>query len=329
MKKRIIAIAMVTIMALGLLTGCGCSNDKTKNGEATNMVCIALQPSAAFIPMMITRQTGELEKALKEQGVSVVWYDFESGPPMNTSLAKGETDLCLYGDVPTVSAIEQGCTREVVGITAQAADSYAIVVLNNSPIKSAADLKGKKVATNLGSTGHNMVDKYLATAGLTFNDIELVSATPADMPYLLRSGQVDAISLWEPSITKLVDAGDCRILAQGSDCGLEGTNTIVGRKDYCQANPKVVQTVLKEYKKAADNIDNTSDETWDYVAKYLGLSVDQVKKMLPKYKFTVEITQKDIDSLNDTIDFLVKIGKLDKDYDITSYCNSNYYNGTF
>ena len=328
MKKRIIAFIMISVFALALLTGCG-KSDTDKNEQSSHMVCIALQPSAAFIPMMIARRTGDLEKALKKQGVRVVWYDFESGPPMNDSIAKGETDICLYGDVPTVSAIEKGCTREVVGISAQAPDSYAMVVPNNSPIKSAADLKGKKVATNLGSTGHNMVDKYLSTAGLTINDIELVSATPADMPYMVRNGMVDAISVWEPSITRLVDNGDCRILAQGSDCGLEGINTIVGRKEYCEANPEVVETILKEYKKAADNINDTPDETWEYVAKYLGLEVSQVKSMLPKYRFTVDITKKDIDSLNDTINFLTRIGKLDKSYDISKYCNSNYYEGNY
>lgn len=319
---------MISVFALALLTGCG-KSDTDKNEQSSHMVCIALQPSAAFIPMMIARRTGDLEKALKKQGVRVVWYDFESGPPMNESIANGETDICLYGDVPTVSAIEAGCTREVVGISAQAADSYAMVVSNNSPIKSAADLKGKKVATNLGSTGHNMVDKYLSTAGLTINDIELVSATPADMPYMVRNGIVDAISVWEPSITRLVDNGDCRILAQGSDCGLEGINTIVGRKEFCEANPEVVETILKEYKRAADNIGDTSDETWEYVAKYLGLEVSQVKSMLPKYRFTVDITKKDIESLNDTINFLTRIGKLDKSYDISEYCNSNYYEGNY
>ncbi|MBE5898710.1 MAG: aliphatic sulfonate ABC transporter substrate-binding protein [Lachnospiraceae bacterium] len=328
MKKRIIAFVMISVFALALLTGCG-KSDTDKKEQSSHMVCIALQPSAAFIPMMIARRTGDLEKALKKQGVRVVWYDFESGPPMNDSITNGETDICLYGDVPTVSAIEERGNREVVGISAQAADSYAMVVSNNSPIKSAADLKGKKVATNLSSTGHNMVDKYLSTAGLTINDIELVSATPADMPYMVRNGIVDAISVWEPSITRLVDNGDCRILAQGSDCGLEGVNTIVGRKDYCEANPEVVETVLKEYKKAADNISDTSDETWEYVAKYLGLDVSQVKSMLPKYRFTVDITKKDIESLNDTINFLTRIGKLDKSYDISEYCNSNYYEGNY
>ena len=319
---------MISVFALALLTGCG-KSDTDKKEQSSHMVCIALQPSAAFIPMMIARRTGDLEKALKKQGVRVVWYDFESGPPMNDSITNGETDICLYGDVPTVSAIEERGNREVVGISAQAADSYAMVVSNNSPIKSAADLKGKKVATNLSSTGHNMVDKYLSTAGLTINDIELVSATPADMSYMVRNGIVDAISVWEPSITRLVDNGDCRILAQGSDCGLEGVNTIVGRKDYCEANPEVVETVLKEYKKAADNISDTSDETWEYVAKYLGLDVSQVKSMLPKYRFTVDITKKDIESLNDTINFLTRIGKLDKSYDISEYCNSNYYEGNY
>ena len=57
MKKKILTLVMITILALGILTGCG-NSDKVKNGQATNMVCIALQPSAAFIPMMITRQTG-------------------------------------------------------------------------------------------------------------------------------------------------------------------------------------------------------------------------------------------------------------------------------
>jgi len=327
MRKRIIALIVMSVLVISMLSGCG--NGNIKDGESTNTVCIGVQPSAAFIPLFIARHTGELEKALKEQGVNVIWFDFQSGPPMNTSIAKAETDLCVYGDVPTVSSIEQGSVREVVGITAQAADSYAIVVPKNSTINSPQDLKGKKVATVLGSTSHNMLDKYLASGGMTFDDIELVSGTVSSMPDMLESGQVDAISLWEPGVTKLTDSGNYRILAQGSDCGLEGTNTIVGRESYCEVNPKVVETILKEYKKAADNIPYTSDDTWEYVADYLGLDVSQVKSMLPKYNYSVAITSQDIESLNDTIKFLVKIGKLPKEYNISKYCNCKYYNGEY
>lgn len=327
MKKRIIALFIMTILVISLLSGCGYGN--IKDGESTNTVCIGVQPSAAFIPMFIARHTGVLEDALKKQGVNVIWFDFQSGPPMNTSIAKAETDLCLYGDVPTVSAIEQGSIREVVGITAQAANSYAIVVPKNSTIDSPQMLKGKKVATVLGSTSHNMLDKYLAKGGLTLDDIELVSATIPTMSEMIKNGEVDAVSLWEPGVTKLTDTGDFRILAQGSDCGLEGTNTIIGRESYNNVNPKVVETILQEYKKAADSIPNTSEETWNYVADYLGLTVEQVKSMLPKYNYSVAITSEDIESLNDTINFLVKIGKLEKAYNISKYCNCQYYNGEY
>lgn len=327
MKKRIIALFIMAILVISLLSGCGYSN--IKDGESTNTVCIGVQPSAAFIPMFIARHTGALEDALKKQGVNVIWFDFQSGPPMNTSIAKAETDLCLYGDVPTVSAIEQGSVREVVGITAQAANSYAIVVPKNSTIDSPQMLKGKKVATVLGSTSHNMLDKYLAKGGLTLDDIELVSATIPTMSEMIKNGEVDAVSLWEPGVTKLTDTGEFRILAQGSDCGLEGTNTIIGRESYNNVNPKVVETILHEYKKAADSIPNTSEETWNYVADYLGLTVEQVKSMLPKYNYSVAITSEDIASLNDTINFLVKIGKLEKAYNISKYCNCQYYNGEY
>lgn len=309
-----------------IITTAGCG---AKKGISSNMVCIAVQPSAAFIPMFIARHNGYIEDALKEYGVNVIWYDYESGPPMNTSIAIGETDLCVYGDVPTVSAMTMGQEREVVGITAQAADSYAVLVPKDSTINSAAELKGKKVATNLGSTSHNHVSKFLATAGLTFDDIELISASPADMPFLAKNGSIDAFALWEPNVTRLVDSGEFRILSSGSDCGLAGTNTMIGRKEYCEANPKVVQIVLEQYKRAAEEINNASAETWDYVANYLSLDVEQVKSMLPKYNYSVEITQEDIDSLNDTIDFLVSIGNIEADYDITPYCNGSYYKGTY
>ena len=324
MKKKIISLLMVAAMAVGLFSGCGGSGKSAGDGIQTSTVSIAIQPSAAFIPLFIARENGWIEEALSEYGVSVVWYDFESGPPMNESIGKGETDFGVMGDVPTVSAITQGQEREIVAISAQAADSYAVLVAKDSAISGAADLKGKKIATTIGSTGHNMVQKYLATAGLTLDDVTLVDSTTADMPYMLRKNQVDAIALWEPNVTRIEDSDIGKVIGVGSDCGLSGTNTIIGRKEFCEANPKVVSVILEQYKRAADSLDDVPDSIWKKVARYLSLDEEQVKAILPKYNFTVEITQEDIDALNDTISFLHSIGKLDE-YDISTYCNDSYF----
>ncbi len=323
--KRVVSAVLAAAMILGLLSGCGSSGKSGGlDGISSNTVSIAIQPSAAFIPLFIARENGWIEDALSDYGVSVVWYDFESGPPMNESIGKGETDLGVMGDVPTVSAISQGQPREVVAISAQAADSYAVLVGSDSDIQSAADLKGKRIATTIGSTGHNLVQKYFSTGGLTLDDVQLVDASTADMPYMLRKNQVDAVALWEPNVTRIADSGLGRIIGQGSDCGLAGTNTIIGRKEFTEANPKIVEIVLEQYKRAADSLDEVPDSTWKKVARYLSLDEDQVRQLLPKYNYSVVITQEDIDSLNDTISFLSGIGALEE-YDISSYCNDSYF----
>ncbi|MCR5097671.1 MAG: hypothetical protein K6B14_01845, partial [Lachnospiraceae bacterium] len=93
MIKKAFSIFMIIVMALGLLTGCVGGKGGSKDGVTANTVSIAIQPSAAFIPLFVARENGWIEEALEEYGVSVVWYDFESGPPMNESIGKGETDL--------------------------------------------------------------------------------------------------------------------------------------------------------------------------------------------------------------------------------------------
>ena len=59
-----------------------------------------------------------------------------------------------------------------------------------TPITDAAGLAGKRVATVFGSTAHNMVQKFLATAGLTINDIQLVNIAASDAEQVLSSGHI-------------------------------------------------------------------------------------------------------------------------------------------
>lgn len=340
MKKKLLATLVAAAM-LVTLTGCGSSDgsassagssNETKeagdSGITANEFHIAIQPSAAFIPLYIAREKGWIEEALKDEGVTVTWNDFESGPPMNESLAAGLSDVGVIGDVPTVSSIAAGQKNEVIAISAQAADSYAVLVAADSDLATAADLKGKKVATVVGSTGHNLVQKYLKTANLSIDDLadgEVVNINAGDAATVLTNHEVDAVAIWEPSVTRLVDSGVAKIIGEGSDCGLAGTNTIVARSGYAKENPAVISVLLEQYARAADAIETLDDETWEKVAEDLSLDAAQVKSILPKYNFSVEITQEDIDALNDTITFLVGIDRISEAYDIGDYANSSYY----
>lgn len=325
--KKLLAALLLLALFGSLVAGCGSTSGAGEAADSSSAteVHIAMQPSAAFLPLFIAREKGWIEEALAEYGVDVVWNDFESGPPMNESLAAGTSDFGVIGDVPTVSSIAAGQDNEVIAVAAQAADSYAILVAADSDIASAADLEGKRVGTVVGSTGHNHTQKYLATAGLSIDDIELINISAGDAAAVLANHEVDAVAIWEPSVTRLVDDGVARIIAQGSDCGLAGTNTIVARRTFAEQNPTIAAVILEQYARAAEAIDTLDEETWAAVAADLSLEVEQVKSILPKYVFSVEITQEDIDALNDTIAFLVGIDAISEPYDIGEYANSSYY----
>lgn len=317
MKQRILCGVMVVLMFSMLLIGCGESK--------SNEVHIAIQPSAAFVPLYIAKEKGWIEEALEPYGVSVVWNEFESGPPMNDSLLAEDSDIGVIGDVPVVTVCAPGNDVKLIAIAAQAADSYAMLVPGDSDIQTAADLEGKRVATTFGSTGHNMVEKFLNTVGLTINDINLVNIAAGDAQFALTGGEADAVSIWEPNVTRLCDGIGTRIIGEGSDCGLAGTNGIVARTEYAEANPEVVSAILDQYARAAEQLPSMDEETMKAVAKELSVEPEQMQTIIPKFHYTVEITPEDLASLNDTIAFLNNNQILRTSYDITEQADGSYY----
>ena len=323
--KWIITAVSIICMAVSL-SGC---ESPLSGGSASHRVNIAIQPSGAFVPIFIAKEEGWIEKDLSTLGVTVAWDTFESGPPMNESLLASDSDIGFIGDVPTVTVCAPGNGVEVVAIAAQAAGSYAILTPSDSDIKSAADLKGKRVATVFGSTSHNMIEKYLSTAGLTINDIELVNISAGDAASVIDSKRADALAIWEPNVTRLVEDSGAVIIGEGPDCGLAGTNAIVSRTKYAEGNKEVISVILSAYKRAADALaeGSVSDETLDAVSGYLGITREQLDEIIPKFVYSVEITQEDIMALNDTIDFLNRNGIMRSNYDISQSADGSYYKG--
>ena len=155
--KKVLSVALS--FALTASFACAAFAGETEADAYTaEVVNIAIQPSAAFVPLYYAKESGWIEDALSEYGVEVVWNEFESGPPMNESLASGSSDIGVVGDVPIVSAVAAGQDNVLIALTCDAPLSYNLLVSPDSDIESVADLKGKKVATVVGSTAHNLVN---------------------------------------------------------------------------------------------------------------------------------------------------------------------------
>lgn len=320
MKKKLLSLTLAFALTAGTLIGCGsASNANAAQAQTATKVNIAIQPSGAFIPLIIARQEGWVEEALKEYGVEVVWNDFESGPPINESMAADLSDIGTLGDVPTVSAIAAGQDNQVVLIAAEGEKAYAVLVAADSDISSAADLKGRTIATTLGSTGHNLFEKTLAKEGLTFEDVNLINISAGDAATVLSTGEAEAVAIWEPNVTRLVENGTARVLTYGGEVGLLGVNPLVADTKFATENPAIIEVIKEQYARGVKEIPQISDETLTAVAEYLSLDKEQVITVANNWDYTVDIAQKDIDGLQDTISFLVKIGNLSEEYSIEDH----------
>ena len=324
MKKRyffLFALMASSLMATVTVSGC-----KKKAGTSTRPVRIAIQPSAAFMPLYLARYTGLMEEVLAPKQVTVVWQDFESGPPMNESLRADLSDIGVMGDVPTVGALSGIPAMKLVGVPASGANAYALLArADDSSLVSPADLRGKRVATVFGSTGHNLIKKLLEKAGLSFSDIDFRNINAAEAEEQLAGGTVDAVVIWEPTVTRLTGSGRAKIIARGSDTDLRGTNGFVVREEYLAENADVVGIILQQYARAVDMLGQLDGEALAPIAAALAIRPDQVQAIADTYDFSVVITPEDVAALQDTVSFLVSIGNLASEFPVEPTVDRSCY----
>ncbi len=182
--------------------------------DQPKQVRIGYQKSSTLINVL--RTNGELEKALADAGYSVSWSEFPSGLPLLEALNVGAVDLS--GDVAdTVPVFAQaaGAKLTYVATEAPSPSAQALLVKADSPIKSVADLKGKKVAVTKAAGSHYLLIALLNKNGLKFSDIKPAFLTPADGRAAFETGAVDAWVTWDPFVAAAQQQSKVRIIADG------------------------------------------------------------------------------------------------------------------
>ncbi|WP_334698524.1 aliphatic sulfonate ABC transporter substrate-binding protein [Nostoc sp.] len=147
----------------------------------------------------VLRDQGLLENRLRPYGLSVTWTSFLSASALIEALSNGTIDFCGGGG--TASIFSQAADHVFVRVAKEkytAPKGQAILVPEDSPIQTLADLKGKKIAFDKGSSAHYILVRSLAKVGLDFNDIEPVYLTQPEALPRFRRGELDAWVIWVP-----------------------------------------------------------------------------------------------------------------------------------
>lgn len=113
------------------------------------------------------------------------------------SLAAGRADVATHAETQAVRYSTANPDLRVILTVAEY--SYHVVARRSAEVRTASDLRGKRIATALDTSAHFNLVKTLQDAGLDEGDVTVVGMAPPDMPAALANGDVDAVSIWEPA----------------------------------------------------------------------------------------------------------------------------------
>ena len=201
----------------------------------------------AAVNLVILKQQGALEKRFPN--AKVQWIEFPAGPQLLEALSAGSLEFGLTGDSPPVFAQAAGKDLLYVGAEPAKPESSAIVVANDSPIKTLADLKGKKVALQKGSSAHYLLVRAVEKAGLQWSDIQPIYLAPADARAAFERKAVDAWAIWDPFYAAVELALKPRVLTTGR--GLSSNNSFyLASRPFATQHPQAVAVLFDELTRA-------------------------------------------------------------------------------
>lgn len=223
----------------GLLAAPLLSGATRADAEAPKEFRIGYQKSGVLV---VARRQGTIERALEARGVeSVKWVEFQYGPPLLEALGIGSIDLGAVGDTPPIFA--QAAGAKIVYAAVTPASQSAILVPQDSPLRTIGDLKGKRLAFARGSSSHNFVLQALAKAGLAPGDVQQTFLSPADAVAAFTRRSVDAWAVWDPYFALAEQKHGARVITT-TEGVLDSYSFYLANRDFAARHPAVLKASL-------------------------------------------------------------------------------------
>jgi sulfonate transport system substrate-binding protein len=208
-------------------------------------------------------------------GARTIFSSYQYGPPLNEAALGDELDCTNSGIVPTINLVAKSDDWIIVG--RQVDFLVAIVARKDSGIKTVADLRGKKIGVPFAGGSHPYALARLRDNGLADgtgpDNVQVVNLAPSEHALALEQGVVDAVAVWEPTISLLLDKGGS-IIDQDRYVGF-----ITVRKSLAEKNPEAIVALLKSYIEANYFVATHRDLTDKWFAEAAHMNPNLVKRL--------------------------------------------------
>ncbi|HJQ04417.1 MAG TPA: aliphatic sulfonate ABC transporter substrate-binding protein [Nocardioides sp.] len=327
----------VPLLAAGLLTT-ALSACSVAGASDADVVVIGYQSKTinTVTAGTLLRDLGYFEADLKkvDPNIKVEWQDYDTGAPITAQMLAGKIDIGSMGDYPLLINGSRAGTGDdgdsllsVTGYNAKGALN-GVVVGADSPARTLADLKGKKISASVGSAGHGTLIQALTKLGIDpTSGVTVENQDPPVGASALQAGSVDAVSQFVAWPGVLAFRDDARLVYDGGELGLPTLHGTVVRNEYAKDHPDVVNAFLQAQIQATAYLHQHPVEAAEKVAAATGLPPEVVylyngRDGISTFDPTIKPAQ--IAALKHDVPFLKSIGVLTDPVDVDAFVNPSF-----
>lgn len=362
MRKKIVSLLSIAALAFGL-TACGSDADSSSSEAADVQTGATVDETAAdnaaskeavaqedstetsdggglvsqdvvvrvgyqgdyVIPVGLDK--GWIEETFGGNNITFEFTKFNNGPEINEALTAGQLDVAYMGQQPAISGIANGAGDIVIGSFIDQSQGTVIVTAADSGIESIEDLKGKKVATTIGSSAHSLLLSSLEKHGLSISDIELVNVDSfAALPTVLESGEVDASAGYYTQYVSTAEADgfEFNYLEDASGYGICYC-VIVANQEFAETYPDIIETGFVLADKTIDWIYENEEEALQINADFYGYTVETAKATLETSHYLFPTEQELRDGFTNYINFMLENGLLSTELTVDDILDLSYF----
>lgn len=205
------------LLAVAAMALAGCTQHAQDSTPGVLVLRVGHFPNITHVQALVANALSRQGKGWFEQrlgpGVTIQWYTYNAGPSATEGLMDGTVDLTYVGPSPAINAYCRSAGQEIRIISGAVNGGSALVVQPDENLKTAADFRGKKIATpQLGNTQDVICRAWLAAGGLNITqnggDAQVLPTENPDQLALFKRKQIDAAWTVEPWVSRLeMEAG--------------------------------------------------------------------------------------------------------------------------
>ncbi len=267
--------ALFALFTVALLAFALCSASR-----AATAIKIGYIPSTDGVALWVAQEQGLFVK----HGLDVTLTLMPTSPAATAAVMSGSIDVMLTGFMTVFQAVDADLPFAILA-GAQilpTASNLSIVVRNDTNIRAAKDLVGKKLAVpGFGTALDIMVRRWMQAHGVDPSKVQFVEASLVQAPDLLKSGQVDASVMADPFYPRLIREKSAMKLGDLYDTAPAGV-IVAGfssTRKWAQSNPNVVQALRLALAEGAAYAKQNDAQARSAIGKYLKLSPEVVAEV--------------------------------------------------